>query len=170
MSELELTVGGASLPCLHRRNHAARMPHRSRPLPSGPTRIKPSYSANTKSIFATQTDTAYWFFFCEAHDTCIMIPSVRGRTQAGADAQAALRCVRAVAGLSRSHSAQIHVEYKLIHESLSALMAIGSGAQSALMAIGSGIALCVFFHVWENRCGGVRPTGDATPVLHRQAE
>ena len=52
----------ASVPCSHRQNHAARMPHRSRPLPSGPTRIKSSHSANTKSIFATQTDTAYWFF------------------------------------------------------------------------------------------------------------
>ena len=50
------------------------MPHRSRPLPSGPTRIKSSHSANTKSIFATQTDTAYWFFFLRGlrhkhHDT-----------------------------------------------------------------------------------------------------
>lgn len=50
------------------------MPHRSRPLPSGPTRIKSSHSANTKSIFATQTGTQRTGFFLRGlrhkhHDT-----------------------------------------------------------------------------------------------------
>ena len=64
----------ASVPCSHRQNHAARMPHRSRPLPSGPTRIKSSHSANTKSIFATQTDTAYWFFVAQ-HECLVRLLS-----------------------------------------------------------------------------------------------